>query len=366
MAEQNEIINALRLINTSGVGAVAYHRLVEQHGSEQAALSALCAIGRQIWSIERAQQELKNCADNGINIILYTDTEYPEILKNIDDFPPILYVKGNIQNLCYERSIAIVGARAASPNGCHIAERIAEDLAENNVCIISGMARGIDSAAHYGALSASNGKTIAVLGTGVDVVYPPENQNLYEHIAQNGCVISEFPLGTIGNASNFPRRNRIIAGLSQGVLVVEAGLKSGSLITANYAIKQGKLLFAIPGTPDISRSSGSNHLIKQGATLVDCANDVLSALTKGKKQSFSKITHPQQKVLVFANNDVKFSKNENINSPLAEFLTVDGVDIDELIRLTGKNAAELSAEILNLELEGVVRRISGNRVALIK
>lgn len=369
MATQTDIINALRLINTSGIGAVAYYRMIATHGSEQAALAALAAIGRTSWSIERARQEIELCAAQGIKILLYNDPEYPSVLKNISDYPPVLYVKGNPQALNLPRNIAIVGSRAASSNGCRIAARIAEELAQHQIGIISGMARGIDSAAHCGALTAQGGLTVAVLGTGVDVIYPDENHNLYEQIAEHGCVISEFPLGTSGLAANFPRRNRIISGLSQGVLVVEAGLKSGSLITADYAIKQGKMLFAVPGTPDVSRSSGSNFLIKKGAVLADCADDILLALKQHPTQSFMQNSQAQQKVLVFADNDVKFSKNEkenDIDSPLAEFLTVDGVDIDELIRLTGQNSSTVANQILELELSGVVRRISGNKIALIK
>lgn len=364
MVETNEIISALRLINTPKIGAVAYFKMLNKYGNEDDAISALEATGSTPWSIERAQLELENCHNSGIDIILYKDERYPAMLKNISDMPPILYVKGNIQTLHFARSIAVVGSRSASINGCRIAEEIAHDLANKDVCIASGMARGIDTAAHIGALSAGMGSTVAVLGTGIDQIYPPENRELYNQIAEKGCIISEFPLGTLVSPSNFPRRNRIIAGLSQAVLVVEAGLNSGSLITAQYAMKQSKPIFAIPGTPDFSHSSGSNMLIKKGAYLVENAIDIWPYLQKNKVLP-PNIT-PKQKVLVFPNNDVKFSKNENTDSALVKFLTVDGVDIDELVRLTGKTAAELSALISELELSGTVRRISGNRIALAK
>ena len=226
------------------------------------------------------------------------------------------------------------------------------------------MARGIDGAAHSGALMANLGSTVAVLGTGVDVIYPFENKDIYERIAQRGCIISEFPLGTQGNTLNFPRRNRIIAGLSQAVLVVEAGMKSGSLITADLAIKQGKTLFAVPGTPDVSRSSGTNYLIKKGAYLAEGAKDIIPYLKED--HNLPQKLRPQQKVLVFANNDVKFSENVSVKSSLVDFLSVDGVDIDELVRLSGMSASALAAEILELELNGVVRRLSGNKIALAK
>ena len=364
MVETDKIISALRLINTPKIGAVAYFKILNKYGNEDDAISALEKIGRTPWSIERAQLELENCYSAGIDIIPYSDEQYPVILKNISDPPPLLYVKGNIKALHFSRSIAIVGSRSASINGRHLAEEIAHDLANKDVCIVSGMARGIDASAHHGALTSDIGSTVAVLGTGVDVIYPPENRELYNQIAEKGCIISEFPLKTLGSPTNFPRRNRIIAGLSQAVLVVEAGLNSGSLITAQHAMKQAKPIFAMPGTPDFSHSSGSNMLIKKGAYLVENAMDIWPHLQKSKILP-PNIT-PKQKVLVFPNNDVKFSKNENIDSSLVDFLTVDGVDIDELIRLTGKTAAELFALISELELGGVVRRVSGNRIALIK
>jgi len=368
VAESSEIISALQLINTPGIGPSSYFKLIEEYGSEEVAVSALLKSGKHPWSVEQAQTELSTCQANNIKIILHTDTDYPQQLKSLSDYPPLLYLKGNLETLKFNRSIAIVGSRSASVNGCKIASHIAQELAQQNVCIISGMARGIDTAAHCGALSTSGnqGSTIAILGTGIDVIYPPENKQLYENIAVNGCILSEFPLSTQGNTINFPRRNRLIAGLSQAVLVVEAGLKSGSLITADFAMKQGKPLFAVPGTPDVSKSSGSNLLIKKGAHLADCAQDIFPFLKAIFPGDFPKKVKPQQKVLVFANNDVNYSSNDKTDSSLVDLLTVDGVDIDELIRLTGKSAAALSAEISELEISGIIRRLSGNRIALIK
>ncbi len=368
MSSSSEIIYALRLINTPGVGPSSYFKLIENYGNEEDAVSALIKAGKNPWSEEQAQAELNACQADDIKIILYDDANYPEQLKKLTDYPPLLYIKGNPEALNCNRSVAIVGSRSASVNGCKIASRIAQELAKKNVCIISGMARGIDTAAHLGAMTSPDGQgsTIAVLGTGIDVIYPPENQQLYENIAINGCILSEFPLSTQGNAINFPRRNRLIAGLSQAVLVVEAGLKSGSLITAEHAMKQGKLLFAVPGTPDVSKSSGSNLLIKKGAKLADCAEDILPYLKASSTNACPKIIKPRQKVLVFANNDVNYSSNEQADSSLVDLLTVDGVDIDELIRLTGKPAATLFAEISELEINGIIRRLNGNRIALIK
>lgn len=367
MATSDEIINLLRLLNTVGIGSVTCHRLIAEYGSAEAAVAALLHLGKPVQPLEQAQAEYDSCLAADIAIILADDDTYPQQLKTLNDYPPLLYAKGNISTLSFSRSVAIVGSRSASINGCKIAATIAHDLATQDVCIISGMARGIDSAAHLGALSSTKQfPTVAVLGTGIDVVYPPENTELYNQIAQNGCLISEYPLTTQGNSINFPRRNRLIAALSQAVLVVEAGLKSGSLITADYAMKLNKPLFAVPGTPDFSKASGSNHLIKKGAWLADCAQDILSHLTPAKPQVVPKFTQPRQKVLVFANNDVNFSTNQTTNSSLIDLLTIDGVDIDELVRLTGKPAAAIFAEISELEISGIVQRLSGNRVALIK
>lgn len=368
MEATSEVINALRLINSGRVGAVTFYRLIDEYGNEEQALKALEKMGRAVWSIDQALAETANCKAKGIEILLYKDEQYPETLKCLDDCPPVLYVKGNIDALQFKRSVAIVGARSASINGNNIARRIAGELAAQDVCVISGMARGIDTASHQGAMTAHNGSgvTIAVLGTGVDVAYPPENSSVYEQIAVNGCIISEFPLGTSANASNFPRRNRLIAALSQGVLVVEAGLKSGSLITADYALRLNKKLFAVPGTPDASRSSGTNYLIKNGAYLVENAKDILPFIKENNSIAVIKKSKPQQKKLVFPNNDVNLSEKDKPVSPLLEFITIDGVDIDELGRQTGKSSSELSAEILDLELKGIVQRRSGNRIALLK
>ena len=364
MADIEDIVSALRLINAERVGAATYYNLLNEYGSEQQAIEALLNIGRGVWTKEQALQEIKNCQDNSIDILLYKDEQYPVRLKQLSDCPPVLYVKGDVSALNFAKTVAIVGARSASINGCNLAKRIASELAESGVCVVSGMARGIDGAAHSGALMANLGSTVAVLGTGVDVIYPFENKDIYERIAQRGCIISEFPLGTQGNTLNFPRRNRIIAGLSQAVLVVEAGMKSGSLITADLAIKQGKTLFAVPGTPDVSRSSGTNYLIKKGAYLAEGAKDIIPYLKED--HNLPQKLRPQQKVLVFANNDVKFSENVSVKSSLVDFLSVDGVDIDELVRLSGMSASALAAEILELELNGVVRRLSGNKIALAK
>lgn len=367
MAAREEIIAALRLINTPKIGAKSFYRLVGEYGSAAAAVQALANGAKyQPWGEKQAENELKTAERLGVAILLADDDAYPPVLRQTPNAPPVLYVKGNLNALHYNKAVAIVGARSASINGRKTAAKIAYDLTEQGGCVISGMARGIDTSAHKGAMFAcqETGATIAVLGTGVDVIYPPENKLLYEQIAINGCVISEMPFGTQATANQFPRRNRIVAAMSEAVLVIEAGLKSGSLITAQFAAEQKKMLFAVPGTPGESRSLGSNHLIKEGAVLVETAADILPFLKGNKVSELKQKEIPKQKVLVFENNDANFSKQKNRPTGLIDFLTVDGISIDELIRLSGKDASTIAMEILELELSGIAERRPGNKIAL--
>lgn len=271
--------------------------------------------------------------------------------------------------------MAIVGARNASINGRKIASRIAYDLTENDVLIISGMARGIDSAAHKGAMYAKNklGPTIAVLGTGIDVVYPAENKDIYKMIAEQGLIISELPFGTAAQISTFPRRNRIISALSAGTLVVEASLHSGSLITAKCALEQGKDIFAVPGSPLENRSQGPNHLIKEGAVLTENAEDILNILSinqnrqiKSAQLSLKPLDKVENRVNI---SDIKISEplpNKENNLPLIELITFEGVDIDELLRSSGLMQADFFSQLLDLEFSGKIERQVGNRVARLK
>ena len=368
MASKQEIISALRLINTSGIGAVKFYQLVEENSSTEGAIAFLEKNSKQKpWSTEKAQKELDKANSLGVQIILYSDNDYPYALRNDKNAPPLLYVKGDPQTLTsFEKSIAIVGGRSASIIGRKTAAKLAKELTDNNVCVISGMARGIDTSAHKGAMYAceQTGKTIAVLGTGIDIVYPPENKEVYEQIAKQGCLISEFPIGTKANTSHFPRRNKIVAALSEGILVIEASNNSGSLITAQYGIDMKKTIFAVPGTPGESRSQGSNSLIKNGAILVDDVSDILPFLKGNKKAKQTNLEQYIQKNLVFENNDDNYIEQKKNPETLVDYLTIDGVYIDELIRLTGKSASEISMDILELELSGIAERRAGNKIAL--
>jgi len=315
----------------------------------------------QIAPLSAAEDQLRHAEKVGANILTLQDKAYPDLLKNISDPPPVLFTIGQ-QNLLNKEILALVGTRNASLNGKNFAQFIAKELAEQGYVIASGMARGIDRAAHVGALQADKGTTIAVLGTSIDEIYPEENKDIYAQIKEHGCLISEFPFGTKLNAVNFPRRNRIISGLALGVIVVEANLKSGSLITAKEALSQGREVFAVPGSPLDPRSAGPNMLIQDGAVLVTKAWDIIDALKK--QPSF----HLKDTI---RNSDYKLDMKQiqnNLESAykiVLENLGPDMVEIDTLIRETGLEAQMVNVVLTQLELAGRLEHFPGNRISLI-
>jgi DNA processing protein len=291
-------------------------------------------------------QEVKKiieiCSKKNINILPICHDEYPEMLKYIPDPPLVLYVTGNIPKA---NAVAIVGSRKASGYGVDTAFKIASELALSDIVIVSGMARGIDTAAHSGALDAG-GKTVAVLGCGVDVVYPPENRNLMERILKSGAVISEYPPGIPPSTFNFPARNRIISGMSLGTLVVEAGLKSGSLITANCALEQGRDVFSIPGNITNYNSMGTNRLIKDGAKIVLDSDDILEELSFG--------TIPFEKKRKGKVKSRATGTGDNGKKIIAALKIEDLYD-EELSEKTKIHLIDLYEVLLDLELRGIVR-----------
>ena len=277
--------------------------------------------------------------DDPVNhVITLADDDYPQSLLNISDPPLILYVKGKLALLNHS-SLAIVGSRNASAQGIRNAETFAQAASEADLCVVSGMAHGIDTAAHIGSLR-GRGSSIAVVGTGLDKVYPAVNRDLAHQLAVDGALISEFPLGTPPLAHNFPRRNRIISGLSLGCLVVEASLQSGSLITARLSLEQGREVFAIPGSIHSPQAKGCHALIKQGAKLVDTPRDILDDLGW-----YSANTN-----LAPATQDAH---------PIFDHLGFDPLDIDSLSQRSGLTIGALSAILLQLELEGQVTTLAG-------
>lgn len=373
----SDLIKILQIINTDGIGPVTFYKLLQKSDNNLDQALALLAAKKAVFSQTEAEDMVAKAQKAGAEVISYQDKTYPETLRQLNDAPPVLYALGNINLLKHPASVAIVGARNASIGGRKMASHIAYDLTENDVLVISGMARGIDCAAHKGALYAKNkqGPTIAVLGTGVDEIYPPENKDVYHQIVEQGLLVSEFPLGTAAQISNFPRRNRIIAALSAGTLVVEAGVHSGSLITAQQALEQGKEIFAVPGSPIESRSAGPNHLIKQGAILTENADDILNVLSitqnkqiKNYQLELKGLDKPENKANISRQKIVEPAIVETPTEkvPLLELISYEGVDIDELLRNSGLEQADFFMQILDLEFAGKIERHAGNKVARIK
>lgn len=275
------------------------------------------------------------------SVVTLTDRDYPSSLRNIADPPPLLYLKGR-RELLGSPALAVVGSRSASPSGIAHAETFSEAMSNANLCIISGMASGIDAAAHRGGLRGA-GSSIGIMGTGLDIIYPATNRKLAHELAERGLLVSEFALGTPPLGSNFPRRNRIISGMSRGCLVVEAALKSGSLITARQALEQGREVFAIPGSIHSPLSRGCHSLIKEGAKLVENADDILDELG-----------------LAIGGRDLADHSNElNGHEPVLKYLGYDAVSVDSLCQSSGLTVETVSAMLLSLELDGTVASLPG-------
>ncbi len=288
----------------------------------------------------------------GITLVGFNDNEYPARLRAIADPPPLLYVKGALTDVD-DKAVAIVGSRSASDYGRRVARDLARGLASLGFTVVSGMARGIDGMAHETALN-SGGRTIAVLGSGVERAYPPEHDKLYQRIGDNGAVISELPLGTKPLAFNFPARNRLISGLSLGVVVVEATEKSGSLITASLAVEQGREVFAVPGEVGASRSRGAHRLIRQGAKLVESVDDILEEIA------------PQLLTVSGAAHAAPLALLQNASADARTVFTMlqDGaLQVDQVIEKSGLAAARVLQILLELELQGYVRQLPGKKYA---
>ena len=300
---------------------------------------------------DEVEEEVNRVLAAGVRIVTFADAEYPERLKTIADPPPFIYLKGHLTQ-ADKMAVAVVGSRSASPYGVRVTQELCHGLTSLGFTVVSGMARGIDGEAHETALEAQ-GRTLAVLGSGVDVVYPREHEELYDRITQHGAVISELPLGTPPMSHNFPSRNRLISGLSLGVLVVEATEKSGSLITAELALDQGRDVFAVPGQAGASRSRGTHRLIRQGAKLVEDVKDIVEELAP---QITSSVSESRQIASPFlpssANPEAKKIWEMVLEGPL---------HIDDLIQESGLPIARISEILLDLELQGYLKELPGKR-----
>lgn len=367
----HDIVARLRLARVEGVGPIAYRRMLHRFRSAAAALDALPGLlhsgGRtsapEIPSQTQAEDELARLDRIGARLLVLDTPGYPPLLSLLEDAPPVLGVLGDPAVLAHS-AVALVGARNASANGQRIAERLAAELA-HGIVVISGLARGIDAAAHQGAMT--TGRTVAAVAGGLDIVYPAEHAALQRRIAENGAVVAEAPLGTAPQARHFPRRNRIIAGLSLGVVVVEAALRSGSLITTRIAQDLGREVFAVPGSPLDPRSHGSNDLIRQGAVLTESAADVLAHLPDLPSHAlFSQLPHASAGLAESPPRPLAPPCDmTNIKAEVIDLLSPSPTAVDELVRRCQFSSAAVMAALLELELAGRVEALPGNRVALL-
>ena len=353
----------LRLARTANVGPVTFAQLIARFGAASLVLAELPRLARRgggrsfdIPPEEDAAREIEATQKIGGRIIASCEPEFPDGLAALTPPPPAISLLGHAALLRREM-IAMVGARNASALGRRLAATLARDLGEAGLVVVSGLARGIDAAAHEAALE---GGTIAVVAGGVDNIYPPENAALHESIRTRGAIISEMPLGQMPQARHFPRRNRLIAGLARGVVIVEAAERSGSLITANYALEQNREIFAVPGSPLDPRAKGTNRLIREGATLTESAEDIISVLRPMLGHDFREpVSEPTPPL---PDSVVLEAEADRIRTLVEEAIGPAPVEIDELIRLCAAPAAVVLTVILELELAGRLARQPGNRV----
>ncbi|HVI30778.1 DNA-processing protein DprA [Phenylobacterium sp.] len=348
----------LRLARTENVGPVTFDQLIQRHADAGAALAALPELARRggrmgglrITTPDEADKELADGDRLGARLIASCEPDFPQALAALDPPPPLIWTRGRVE-LLHKPSVAIVGARVASAAGQRFARGLAAELGQAGLVVVSGMARGIDGAAHEAALATG---TAAVLGGGVDDVYPAEHAGLYARIVREGCVVSESEPGRTAVARDFPRRNRIISGLSQAVVVVEAELRSGSLITARLAAEQGREVLAVPGSPLDPRAKGCNDLIRQGAALCEGAEDVLRAL-----EGLRGFREPDRRYAA----DPGPPPDDGLRDRVAALLSPTPVSRDEIVRAVGAPAPAVFAALVELSLAGRAELQPGGMVA---
>ena len=368
--DPQERLDWLRLARTETVGPVTFYALLRRFGSARAALDALPRLSRPVSAMSRrdAEAELTALDRLGASLVCWGEPDYPATLVAVEDAPPVLTVLGNPE-LLQAPTVAVVGARNASANGRRIARELAAGLGEEGVVVVSGMARGIDAAAHLGSLDTGS---VAVVAGGADIVYPEENRGLYDALCERGVVVAELPLGTEPLARHFPRRNRIISGMARGVVVVEAAAKSGSLITARFALEQGREVFAVPGSPLDPRSRGCNDLLRNGATLTETAADILTQLGPLLQREIPApraLARQMQPRLPLMTATPILPARPQISEDaalelLVEKLSPTPVAVDELVRQCHLSAASIATLLLELELAGRIERHPGNLVSL--
>lgn len=352
----------LRLLRSRKVGPATFRRLLREHGSAQNALTALPEMARAagIEGYETCppgviEAELKAAKAANARLLCLGSADFPDALNDLSDAPPMLWAIGDL-SLLQRKSIGMVGARNCSSLGARMARGLAADLGKEGYTIVSGLARGIDTAAHMAALKTG---TVAVLAGGVDVVYPAENTDLAGDIAKSGLRVSEQPMGVTPQARHFPRRNRIISGLSQAVVVVEAAAKSGSLITARDTLDQGREVLAVPGHPFDARAAGCNMLIRDGASLVRSAEDVIETLPQRQPETLEPISDPQPDV-----QQASVPSQASLHSEILARLGPSPIAEDQLIRDIAATAGEIGPALVDLELDGRIQRQPGGLLSL--
>ncbi len=354
----------LALNRISGVGQVSFARLLERYGSPEKVFqvdledlesvegmrknTALAIV--KFKRAEKIDRELDELEKHRVGVLTIHDPLYPFLLAKIHDPPPFLYYKGT-PSLQDGRSLGVVGSRHGTDYGVRMTERLSWSLAKNGLTIVSGMARGIDTAAHQGTLMAG-GRTVAVLGSGLDVIYPPENEKIYHQITEQGLVCSEYPLGTLPERQNFPVRNRIISGMALGVVIVEATQRSGSLITARLALDQGREVFAVPGSIESFKSSGTHRLIKQGAKLVENAQDILEELRLEDR------SEPVGEELEAVGPTIGPSLSPE-EKKIWDILSGEAIQVDQITRQSEIGISRTLSLLLGMELRGLIRQLPG-------
>ena len=358
----------LQLIRTQTIGPVTFHRLIARYGTAAKALAALPDLSRNagraapLKPADRGacEQELKEAEKHGSRLIAACETDYPAALKTVPDHPPLIYIRGHA-SLFEKPAVAIIGARNASGVGRKIARMLAADLGAAGYVVTSGLARGIDGAAHDAALKTG---TIAVVAGGVDVVYPPEHDELTERIAREGAVVSECAMGAQPTARDFPKRNRLISGLSRGVVVVEAAAKSGTLLTANFALEQGREVFAVPGSPLDPRCQGANRLIRDGATLVETAQDIIDALAGQSRGAAAGGRDFLNWADGMKEGEPDPEKLASLRRQVLEILSFTPLHRDEILREADAPPGLVADTLLDLVLSGEAQEHEGGRFTL--
>lgn len=363
---KESLIDVLRLIRSENVGPVTFFNLVKQFGAAKSALEAIPSLAAKggkrkpvlCYTIKDAEREIAAVEKLGGRMVRFGEEAYPPLLLTIYDPPPILTMLG-FPNIWQKQTLAIVGSRNASANGYQLTKKLAADAGAKGLTVVSGLARGIDTAAHTGSLASG---TVAVMASGIDHIYPPENRGLYDSIAAQGAIVTEQPFGMLPHSRSFPGRNRIISGMSLGTVVVEASLKSGSLITARFALEQNRDVFAVPGSPLDPRCRGTNNLIRQGATVCESIEDIMHVLGRQTPLPFSE--QKAEEITTTLPTRLSDSELAEARKLVHSKLSYSPVSVDQLLVQCHLSSNILSLILLELELAGRLQRHLGHKVAL--